>query len=67
MYSYLKSFNPTQQIGALFVIVFGLLLFASVCAFLLRVGCWTGLMPRVLPRRCSSTRYAGTLACKTCF
>jgi len=35
MYSYLKSFTPTQQIGALFVIVFGLLLLASVCAFLL--------------------------------
>ncbi|MBC7618312.1 MAG: phosphatidate cytidylyltransferase [Candidatus Saccharibacteria bacterium] len=35
MYSYLKSFTPTQQIGALFVIVFGLLLMASVGAFLL--------------------------------
>ncbi len=35
MYAYLKSFTPTQQIGALFVIVFGLLLLASVFAFLL--------------------------------
>ena len=35
MYSYLKSFTPTQQIGTLFVIVFGLLLMASVGAFLM--------------------------------
>ena len=35
MYSYLKSFTPTQQIGALFVIVFGLLLMVSVGALLL--------------------------------
>ena len=35
MYHYLKDLTPTQQIGALFVIVFGLLLLASVCAFLL--------------------------------
>ena len=41
MYSYLKSFTPTQQIGALFVIVFGLLLFASVCAFLLSLREYT--------------------------
>ena len=37
MYSYLRSFTPTQQIGALFVIVFGLLLMASVGAFLLSI------------------------------
>ncbi len=35
MYFYLKNLSPTQQIGTLFVIVFGLLLLASVCAFLL--------------------------------
>jgi len=37
MYYYLKNLTPTQQIGALFVIVFGLLLLASVVAFLLSV------------------------------
>ena len=37
MYYYLKNLSPTQQIGALFVIVFGLLLVASVTAFLLSV------------------------------
>ena len=37
MYSFLRSFTPTQQIGALFVIVFGLLLMASVGAFLLSI------------------------------
>ena len=35
MYFYLKELSPTQQIGTLFVIVFGLLLLASVCAFML--------------------------------
>ncbi len=35
MYHYLRDLTPTQQIGSLFVIVFGLLLLASVCAFLL--------------------------------
>jgi phosphatidate cytidylyltransferase len=35
MYDYLKSLTPTQQIGGLFVLVFGLLLLASVSAFLL--------------------------------
>jgi phosphatidate cytidylyltransferase len=33
MYFYLKNLSPTQQIGALFVLVFGLLLLASVSAF----------------------------------
>lgn len=33
MYFYLKNLNATQQIGALFVLVFGLLLLASVTAF----------------------------------
>ena len=33
MYFYLKNLSPTQQIGALFVLVFGLLLLASVTAF----------------------------------
>ena len=37
MYFYLKNLTPTQQIGALFVIVFGLLLLASVSSFLLSV------------------------------
>jgi phosphatidate cytidylyltransferase len=37
MYFYLKNLTPTQQIGALFVIVFGLLLLASVVTFLLSV------------------------------
>ena len=41
MYFYLKSLNPTQQIGALFVIVFGLLLLVSVCAFLLSLREYT--------------------------
>ena len=35
MYFYLKNLTHIQQIGALFVIVFGLLLLASVSAFLL--------------------------------
>jgi len=35
MYFYLKNLTPTQQIGTLFVIVFGLLLMASVTSFLL--------------------------------
>ena len=34
MYFYIKNMTPTQQVGALFVIVFGLLLLASVTAFL---------------------------------
>ena len=33
MYFYLKNLSPTQQIGALFILVFGLLLLASVSAF----------------------------------
>jgi phosphatidate cytidylyltransferase len=33
MYHYLKNLSPTQQIGALFVLVFGLLLLSSVSAF----------------------------------
>jgi len=33
MYFYLKNLAPTQQIGALFVLVFGLLLLASVTSF----------------------------------
>jgi phosphatidate cytidylyltransferase len=33
MYFYLKNLSPTQQIGALFVLVFGLLLVASITAF----------------------------------
>ena len=33
MYFYLKNLAPTQQIGALFILVFGLLLLASVTAF----------------------------------
>ncbi len=33
MYFYLKNLGPTQQIGALFLIVFGLLLLSSVVAF----------------------------------
>src|ERR1017187_4154316 len=37
MFLYLKNLTPTQQIGALFVFVFGLLLLASVAAFLLSV------------------------------
>ena len=37
MYFYLKDLTPTQQIGALFVIVFGLLLLASVTSFLFSV------------------------------
>ena len=35
MYSYLKNLTPTQQIGALFVIVFGLLLISSAVIFML--------------------------------
>jgi phosphatidate cytidylyltransferase len=37
MYYYLKNLTPTQQIGTLFVIVFGLLLTASVTAFVLSI------------------------------
>ncbi|MCF8155649.1 MAG: phosphatidate cytidylyltransferase, partial [Rhodoferax sp.] len=37
MYHYLKNMTPTQQVGALFVIVFGLLLLASVASFLFSV------------------------------
>jgi phosphatidate cytidylyltransferase len=37
MYYYLKNLTPTQQIGALFIIVFGLLLLASVVSFLYSV------------------------------
>ena len=35
MYQLLKNLSPTQQIGALFFTVFGVLLLASVAAFLL--------------------------------
>jgi phosphatidate cytidylyltransferase len=37
MYYYLKSLTPTQQIGALFILVFGILLLASVVSFLVSV------------------------------
>ena len=37
MYFYLKSLTPTQQIGALFVIVFGLLLLTSIVTFMLSI------------------------------
>jgi phosphatidate cytidylyltransferase len=37
VYYYLKNMTPTQQIGALFVLVFGLLLLASVVSFLYSV------------------------------
>ena len=37
MYYYLKDLTPTQQIGALFILVFGLLLLASVASFLFSV------------------------------
>lgn len=37
MFHYLRSLTAEQQIGALFVIVFGLLLLASVIAFLLSI------------------------------
>ncbi|NBW50886.1 MAG: phosphatidate cytidylyltransferase [Betaproteobacteria bacterium] len=35
MYFYLKNLGPTQQVGALFIIVFGLLLLASIVAFVM--------------------------------
>ena len=35
MYHYLKDLGPTHQIGALFVLVFGLLLICSVVVFAL--------------------------------
>ena len=41
MYFYLKNLTHIQQIGALFVIVFGLLLLASVSAFLLSLREYT--------------------------
>ncbi len=37
MYFYLKNLTPTQQIGALFVLVFGLLLLVSVLSFVLSI------------------------------
>ena len=37
MYFYLKNLTPTQQIGALFIIVFGLLLLASMTTFVLSI------------------------------
>jgi phosphatidate cytidylyltransferase len=37
MYHYLKNLSPTHQIGALFVLVFGFLLLASVTAFMLSI------------------------------
>ena len=37
MYFYLKNLTPTQQVGALFVIVFGLLVLASATAFMLSI------------------------------
>ncbi|HOF50830.1 MAG TPA: phosphatidate cytidylyltransferase [Rhodoferax sp.] len=41
MYFYLKNLTPTQQVGALFVIVFGLLLLASAMAFMLSLREYT--------------------------
>lgn len=35
MYFYLKNLGPTQQVGALFIIVFGLLLLSSIVAFVM--------------------------------
>ena len=37
MYFFLKNMTPTQQVGALFVLVFGLLLLASATAFILSI------------------------------
>jgi phosphatidate cytidylyltransferase len=37
MYFFLRDLTPTQQVGALFVIVFGLLLLASVTTFALSI------------------------------
>lgn len=37
MYHYLKSLTPTQQIGTLFVLVFGVLLLASLATFALSI------------------------------
>ena len=37
MYFYLKNLTATQQIGALFLIVFGLLLLSSAVAFALSI------------------------------
>jgi phosphatidate cytidylyltransferase len=37
VYFYLKNLTPTQQIGAMFVLVFGLLLLSSIVAFLLSI------------------------------
>jgi phosphatidate cytidylyltransferase len=37
MYFFLKNLTPTQQIGALFIIVFGVLLLASITAFVLSI------------------------------
>jgi len=41
MYFYLKNLTPTQQVGTLFVIVFGLLLLASATAFVLSIREYT--------------------------
>lgn len=41
MYFYLKNLTPTQQVGTLFVIVFGLLLLASAAAFVLSIREYT--------------------------
>ena len=46
MYFYLKNLTATQQIGALFLIVFGLLLLASVVALCCRCAN-TAKTPRV--------------------
>ncbi|MEY4140539.1 MAG: hypothetical protein RLZZ371_2721, partial [Pseudomonadota bacterium] len=35
MYQTLKNLSPAQQVGAMFVLVFGLLVIASLCLFLL--------------------------------
>jgi phosphatidate cytidylyltransferase len=38
MYFYLKNLTPTQQIGALFIIVFGVLLLARITTFVLSIN-----------------------------
>jgi phosphatidate cytidylyltransferase len=42
MYFYLRELTPTQQIGALFLIVFGLLLAASVTVFVMSIREYEG-------------------------
>ncbi len=60
MYQFLKNLNPNQQVGALFILVFGLLLLASVAAVLLSMREF-GDSPKAQRQRSDLHNFEGVL------